>query len=253
VCILLRTTEMDVGEEQLSFSMVAFVGGARLVALLAQVSSYLHHHFAIDDGDVRIHCYRAGSFLLCFRDGVVANHVLQAPRSPTSNIILSFGRFTHQARLLFSPLHYKVLISIENIPAHTWSICTAQKVLGSSELIFDVVTVSASFVDLSQFLVMTWVKQPDLFPNEVGGIVPELVALFVEREPPRFLSSSELIHSRCDTLQFCDFIRVLEVHDYRISEGSNDYSSDSSGDSSNDSLRVPAPSSGSSLHPWPRI
>jgi hypothetical protein len=110
----------------------------------------------------------AGSFLLCFRDGAVANQVLQAPRSPTSNIILSFGCFTHQARLLFLTLHYKVLISIENIPAHTWSISTAQKVLGSSVLIFDVVTLSASSIDLSQFLVMTRVKQPDLIPNEVG-------------------------------------------------------------------------------------
>jgi hypothetical protein len=76
---------------------------------------------------------------------------------------------------------------------------------------------------------------------------------FLEREPLLFLSLSELIHSRCDTLQFRVFVHVLEVHDYMTSEGSNDDSSDSSGDSSADSLRGPTPSSGSSLCPWPRI
>jgi hypothetical protein len=70
---------------------------------------------------------------------------------------------------------------------------------------------------------------------------------FLECEPPLFLSSSELIHSRCDTLQFCVFVCVLEVHDYTIPEGSNDDSSNSNGDSSADSLRGPTPSSGSSL------
>jgi hypothetical protein len=108
------------------------------------VSSYLPHHFVIDDGEVRIRRYIASSFMLCFRDGAVANQVLQAPWPPYSDIILSFSHFTHQAGALFSPLHYKVLTTIENIPAHTWSISTTQKVLGSSVLIFDVMTASAS-------------------------------------------------------------------------------------------------------------
>jgi hypothetical protein len=106
------------------------------------VSSYLRHHFTVDDREVRIRHYRAGSFMLCFRDGVVANQVLQA---------------NHEAGALFLPLHYKVLITIENIPAHTWLISMAQKVLGSSALIFDVTTASASASDLSQFLVTRWV------------------------------------------------------------------------------------------------
>jgi hypothetical protein len=66
VHILPRTAEMVAVEEQLRFSLAAFVGGAWLVVSLAHVSSYLRHHFAVDEGEVRIRRYRAGSFLLYF-------------------------------------------------------------------------------------------------------------------------------------------------------------------------------------------
>jgi hypothetical protein len=112
------------------------------------VSSHLRHHFTVGEGEVWIRRYRAGSFLLSFRDGAVANRVLHAPRPPSSDITLIFSRFTRQAGALFLSLCYKVLISIKNIPAHTWLIPTAQEVLGSSVLIFDG-ALSASASDLS--------------------------------------------------------------------------------------------------------
>jgi hypothetical protein len=118
-------------------------------------------------------------------------------------------------------------------------------------LIFDVSPVSSSSLDLSQFLVAAWARHSDLIPNEIGGIVPEPVEPFVERAPPLFISTSEVVHSRCDMLQFHIFIRVLEVHDYSIVEGSDDDPSDCSDDfCCNGLLRPPT---GSSLCPWPHI
>jgi hypothetical protein len=169
--------------------------------------------------------------------------VLHAPRPPSADLTLIFSHYTNQAGPLFSPLQFKVLVAIENLPAHAWSLV----------LIFDVAPVSATSFDLSQFLVTAWARHPDLTPNEVGGIILEPVEPFIEHAPPLFLSSSELVHSKCDTLQFRIFIRVLEVHDYSIPEDSDDDPSESSDDSGGDGIPGPQPSLGSSLFPWWRI
>jgi hypothetical protein len=142
---------------------------------------------------------------------------------------------------------------IENWQVHTWSISTSQEVLGSSALIFNVALASAMASDLSQFLVTTWVRHPDLIPNEIGGIVPELVVPFIECTPPLFVSSSELVHSKCNTLKFLVFIRVLEVHDYTIREDSDDDPSEFSDDSVSDGLPRLQASLRSFLLPWPKI
>jgi hypothetical protein len=108
-------------------------------------------------------------------------------------------------------------------------------------------------LDMSQFLVAAWARHPDLIPNEVGGIVPEPVKPFMERAPSLFLKDSELIHSKCDTLQFRVLIRVIEAHDYSIPVDSDDDVSESSDDSGSDGIPGPEPSLSTSLHPWPRI
>jgi hypothetical protein len=142
---------------------------------------------------------------------------------------------------------------IENRQVHTWSISTSQEVLGSSALIFNVALASAMASDLSQFLVTTWARHPDLIPNEIGGIVPELVVPFIECTPPLFVSSLELVHSKCNTLKFLVFIRVLEVHDYTILEDSDDDPSEFSDDSVSDGLPRLQASLRSFLLSWPKI
>jgi hypothetical protein len=83
-------------------------------------------------------------------------------------------------------------------------------------LLFDVAPTSTAGSDLSQFLVTVWARHPDRIPNGVGGIVLGLVEPCINHTPLVFISSSELVCSKCDTLQFRVFIRVLEVHDYTI-------------------------------------
>jgi hypothetical protein len=85
---------MDAAEEQLWISLVAFVGGSRLVASAAQVASHLHHHFDVSTDEVRACHYRAGSFLLCFHDDATMDQVLHAPRPPLAELTLIFSRYT---------------------------------------------------------------------------------------------------------------------------------------------------------------
>jgi hypothetical protein len=172
VHILPRTTEMDAMEEQLQYSLVAFVGGSRPVASPEQVASHLLCHFDVGAEEVRVHRYRVSSFLLCFHNSAKVDWVLHVPRPSAANLTLIFSHYTRQVGDLFSPLRFKVLISIENLAAHTCSISTTQEVLGSSVLIFDVLSASSSGSGMSQFLVAAWARHPDLISNEVGGIVP---------------------------------------------------------------------------------
>jgi hypothetical protein len=77
--------------------------------------------------------------------------------------------------------------------------------------------------------IITSVMMPRDDPGETnrpcvkGDVTP--VEPFVERMQPLFLGSSEIVHSKCDTLQFRVFIRILEIHDFNLP-------SDSKGDSS---------------------
>jgi hypothetical protein len=106
-----------------------------------------------------------------------------------------------------------------------------QAVLGSSCLIFETSLRSLDRSDMSSFLVVAWSMHPKLIPAEVGYAIQELVEPFVECAPPLFLRASKIIHSKCDTLQFQVFIRILEIHDFNIpSKLESDSSSE--GDSS---------------------
>jgi hypothetical protein len=127
---------------------------------------------------------------MCFRDGATADRVLHAPYPSSVELTLIFSRFTWQVGPLFSPLRYKVLSSIENLPAHTWSISTAQEVLGSYALIFDVSSASSSGSDLSQFLVAAWAKQ-------LGHILNEMVVS--SRNQWSCLLS---VHRRCSSVSW---------------------------------------------------
>jgi hypothetical protein len=100
-------------------------------------------------------------------------------------------------------------------------------------------------------MAIAWAVHPDLILVEVGCIIPEPEEPFVECEPPLFLSASELIHSKQDTLQFRAFIQIVEIHDFNRSDSSSDDSGDSSSDSGTD--RILGLWGGSSLWPWPCV
>jgi hypothetical protein len=67
---------------------------------------------------------------------------------------------------------------------------------------------------MSTFLVAPWAANPNFIPTEVGFSVPESIESSVEREPPLYLSSSEIIDSSCDLLHYRAIISILEIHDF---------------------------------------
>jgi hypothetical protein len=84
-------------------------------------------------------------------------------------------------------------------------------------------------------MVVVWARHLELIPTEVGCSIPKPVEPFIEAEPPLFLCTSEIIHSKCDLLHFRAFIQIVEVHDFTPPNDSSDDegrppSSDSSGD-----------------------
>jgi hypothetical protein len=64
---------MDDVEEQLRYSLVAFVGGSWLVASPAQVMSHLLRHWNMSADEVQVPLYRAGSFHLYFHEGATTD------------------------------------------------------------------------------------------------------------------------------------------------------------------------------------
>jgi hypothetical protein len=101
------------------------------------------------------------------------------------------------------------------------------------------------------FLVVDWALHPELIPIEVGCTILEPVKPFVECKPPLFLRASEIIDSKCDTLQFRVFILILEIHDFNVPKNSEGESSSES-DSSRGDYPGYDPDHGN-LNPWPRV
>jgi hypothetical protein len=101
---------------------------------------------------VHVRHYDEEVFLLIFQDRLDAGWVLYALQPDEVELHLIFRRWRQQSGVLFSPLFFKVLLSIGNIPAHIWLVELAQTVVGSSCLIFDVSPASADGSDMSQFL-----------------------------------------------------------------------------------------------------
>jgi hypothetical protein len=148
--------------------------------------------------------------------------VLHAASPVGADITLVFQWWHRQLGALFSSLCFNVILAIENIPTHVWSVDAMQTILGTSYIIFAPSPHSMSCADMSHFLVVAWAAQPDLIPSLVGYVVPELELPFVQRAPPLFLRASELIHSKKDILSFCAIITILEFHDYNTPLGSDD-------------------------------
>jgi hypothetical protein len=87
-------------------------------------------------------------------------------------------------------------------------------VLHSSCLIFDVAPRTSDASDISEFLAVAWTVHSDLVLVEVSCIIPEPQEPFVERQPPLFLRSSEIVHSKRGMLGFRVFIKIIEIHDF---------------------------------------
>jgi hypothetical protein len=136
-----------------------------------------------------------GISYLLFWDGALADRVLHAYPPEGATIRLIFHRWRKQTGELFSPLCYKVLLSITNIYAPIWSKDVVQEILGSLCKVFKTAPTSATGEHLSSFMVVVWTMHPDLIPTEVGCMVPEPEGPSEVGQRPLFLRVGELILS----------------------------------------------------------
>jgi hypothetical protein len=254
--VLPRTAAIDAVEAGLAAALVTMVGGSRLAVSPAQVYSYLNYFFNITAHEVQVHHAHPYDLLLIFTREEMASRVLHAIMPEGTEFSLFFCLWRRQSGALRTPLRFKVLLVLENLPAHVWSVECAQVIIGSSCLCFEPGLQSVSMTDMTCFYLVIWTIHLDLIP--VRSIV-----LFLSRSghrrweppPPTLPRTKELIHSKRDTLQYRILIHVLEVHDFSPLFNFDDDSStpsDSSNDSNGDGLPSRNPGT-SSLWPWIRI
>jgi hypothetical protein len=56
--------------------------------------------------------------------------------------MLVFRHWHRQAGAMFAPLWFKVLLVVESIPTHAWSVKTVEAIIGSSCLVFELAPAS---------------------------------------------------------------------------------------------------------------
>jgi hypothetical protein len=251
-CIIPRTPAMNAAEAQLSNTMLAMVGGSQPSISPSQVREHLQWHFGLADEAFQVRRSFPDDFLVSFSDGKDLARMLHTKLVAEGGFSLFFRCWTRQARACFSPIYFKVLLSITRVPAHAWSVETAQPIVGLSCLIVEVSLRSLNGEDLSRYMAVAWCLHPDLIPTEVGCVIPEPEVPSVEREPPLFLLASEIIHSKKDALQFHAFIHTIEIHDFTSLNSSDDDSGMASSDSEADNNPGHDYASGS-LQPWPKV
>jgi hypothetical protein len=86
----------------------------------------------------------------------MADRVLHQQPLEATGVKLIFWRWRRQARALFAPLLYKVLLSITKIYSHVWSEEIAQEILGSSYKVFESSPSLIDGFDLSSYLLVAW-------------------------------------------------------------------------------------------------
>jgi hypothetical protein len=109
---------VDAGDERIANALVAVVGGTRPAVSPAQVLHYLTSFYQVAEHQVVVCRSAPDDFILLFLDRVVADKVLLSDLPMGSPFVLLFQRWHWQSCALFSPLRFKVLLAIDNVPAH---------------------------------------------------------------------------------------------------------------------------------------
>jgi hypothetical protein len=121
--VLPRTAAVNAAEANLQHALVAMVWGHRPPVSPTQVYGYLEQHFHVAAHEVQVRCFRPDDFLLVFSSYEATSRVLLAAPLDGTEFTLLFHRWRRQARAFFSPLRYKVLLALENLPALVTGVC----------------------------------------------------------------------------------------------------------------------------------
>ncbi|KAJ1274165.1 hypothetical protein BS78_05G041900 [Paspalum vaginatum] len=174
-------------------ALVATIGGNRPPVSVEQVRQYLvsFHGVAIDRFSV--HLYSPEDFLVVFSDLACRDRDLHGapPQSPLFRLI--WRPWLRLSMATPDKMRFKVLLVLRGIPAHAWSLDSAQRVLGSSCAGLEAARETIDKVDLKHFVVAAWCAHPHLIPSVKRLWVPEPKK---PHEPGNlFLREHEVMHT----------------------------------------------------------
>lgn len=259
--VIPRTEALDNAELQLSSALVAWVAGTRPEITVKEVKNLLQRFYNVQPDEYSICPYKPEDFLIRFNVKEVADRVLHSDPPSAAQFLLRFRRWLRLAVATSKPMLFKVLLAIDNLPAHAWSVDAVQTIISSACLEIQPTPATAAQSDMSSYMLVAWSYDPDLIPVEVECSIPEPVEPFVGRAPPLYLKAEEIIESRRDALGFTVQIRILEVQDFHPRSDSEDEflgvhrnfdDSEDSDESGADGLPNTGHAGGSSK-PWPRV
>jgi hypothetical protein len=191
--VLHFTPAINEVERRLENALVAVIRGTRPASTPDQVATTSRMPSMSKEKQSMLR-YKFGSFLVLFSDRSTSTiSCMLTPPPTTTTMRLHFNYWCFQARAIFSPLHYKVLLVIENMLAHVWSWGVAQSIISSSCLIFDTLLGMVSRSDMSILLATAWAIHPNLILVEVGCVMPEPENQPKVRIPVLFLCYNEII------------------------------------------------------------
>lgn len=98
------------------------------------------------------------------------------------------------------------------MPAHTWDVSTAERILGSSCARLEEAPETVVRDDLREYFVVAWCIHPRFIPREIIIAIPEPDSPFVV-EPPLYVREHEVICSKVLALRYLVRVRVVETQD----------------------------------------
>lgn len=124
------------------------------------------------------------NFLFTFYTQAARDRAFAAGSIPVRGRTLVLWQWTRLAHASPSTLLYKVIVEMEGIPPHAWSVATAWQILGSSCWIEKLDPAMESKIDISRFKLTASTDNPDTVPKThssdrmnliFGNLLPYLV------------------------------------------------------------------------------
>lgn len=154
--------------------------------------------------------YSPEDFLVRFNYREDLEDVLHRPVPLGTPFFLIWKRWRRQSMASTGALGYKVLHGMSGMPAHTWDVSMAERILGSSCAKLKEAPPIVDRDDLREYFVAALSIHPRFIPREKIIAIPKPDVPFVV-EPPLYIREHEAIRSELPALHNLVGIRVVET------------------------------------------
>lgn len=195
-------------------------------------------------------CYSPEDFLVPFTSSADLVDVLHGPVPVGTPFFLVWKRWRRQSLASAGAMRHKVLIAMKGMPAHTWDVSTAERILCSSCARLEEAPQTVARDDLREYFVAAWCIHPRFIPQQKIIAIPEPEVPVVV-EAPLYLRAHEMVRSELPALRYLVRIRVVETQDWTSPPSSSGDDAPGDSDDSNEPYWMDRGQRGCS-GPWPR-